>query len=104
MAVYPSGWPDNTAFRAFLGLDPADTADLDATALALDAAIVDAVAVGLDPVDPTLTARDRTALFNLGRLYLNSRSQPETWTPGSPTAIERAGYRQLLAGAQIGAV
>lgn len=98
----PGTWPTNDDFRAYLGLDPSDTADLEATQAALDAAQVDAVAVGATygPADE----RARTAQFGLARLYLNARSQPETWAPGSPTAIERAGWRRLLAGARIGAV
>jgi hypothetical protein len=101
-----SGWPGNDEFRAWLGIDPSDVTDVDVTAAALDAGIVDAVAVGFDPVDPVLTARARTALFGISRLWLNARSQPETWVPGSPTALERAGFRRVLAadaGGTIGA-
>jgi hypothetical protein len=101
---YVAGWPDNDAFRSYLGLDPTDTADLDATDQALAAAKIDALECGVDPVDGPPDERARTAQFSLARLYLNARSQPETWAPGSPTAIERAGWRRLLAGGRIGAV
>jgi hypothetical protein len=100
---YPSGWPDNAAFRSFLGLDPADVADTDATQLALDAAQVDAVEVGKDPADPILTARDCLALFQLARLHLNSRNQPESYWSSGNAANDRQTWRQLLAGTNIGA-
>lgn len=104
MADVLSGWPTNEAFRAFLGLQPDDPYDVDATDAALDAAISDAITQGHDPVDPILTGRQRQAVFSLGGLWLTARNRPDTWAPGSATAAERRAMLAILRGTPVVAV
>ena len=99
-----SGWPDNEAFRAFLGLQPDDPFDLAATDAALAAAIGDAIRQGVAPVDPILTDTQRQALFSLGGLWLMARNRPDTWQFRSATEAERRVMLGVLRGSPVVAV
>ena len=93
-------WPDNDAFRGFLGLAATDQWDLDATQSALDAAMGDAVDVGRDPaVD--LDARQTQALLTLAGIWLGARNRPDTWSPGADTRAERRAMLGVLRGAAV---
>jgi len=91
-------WPDNVAFRAFLGLAASDQWDVDATQGALDAAQADAIAVGVDAVAGPVDARQTQALLTLAAVWLGARNRPDTWSPGTDTRAERRAMLAVLSG------
>lgn len=91
-------WPDNEAFRAFLGLAASDTWDVEATQAALDAAQADAIHVGVDPVAGPVDARATQAVLTLAAVWLGARNRPDTWSPGTDTRAERRAMLGILRG------
>lgn len=94
-------WPDNEAFRLFLGLAAADSWDVDATQAALDAAQADAIAVGVDPVAGPPDARTLQALYTIAAIWLGARNRPDTWSTGTDTRAERRTMLGILRGAAV---
>lgn len=94
-------WPDNDAFRAFLGLAASDQWDTEATQAALDAAQADAIAQGVDETDGPKDARQTQALFTLAALWLGARNRPDTWSPGTDTRAERRAMLGILRGSPV---
>lgn len=94
-------WPDNDAFRAFLGLATSDQWDVAATQAALDAAQADAVAQGVDPVAGPTDAVQTQALLTLAGIWLGARNRPDTWSPGTDVRAERRAMLGILRGSPV---